>query len=360
MPTSTDTEIREALGPIREVEPTDAAVRRATLAARPRPKRTRRLRVALAAGALAAVATAVVAVMPSSDGERRSARDVLLSAAAVAAEQPAMPADGYRYARFVRRYTKSSMLRGCPTCVGSVTVEQEVEQWSPPAWSEGRRRYGDVRTVERSGDERQLRELTKGWLGFDSPRLVADPSLQDIPFAELPTNPTALRDLLQSAVLDLRWAGRARRDIEFERDALREATPVTREQTRGLLIDGVISILGDAHITPRLRSALFGVLATIDGARALGRVTDPLGRSGEGVAFDIDRDDAHVNYPVTEQRIVFDPDTSELLAVSSNQRNPDERPQVSPKVHEDSMGWYPESWTAYVQTGEVAKIGERP
>jgi hypothetical protein len=357
----TDTDIREALSAIRDVEPTDDDVRRAMTAARPRRARHPRLmRAAVAAGAVAAAATAVVAGLPSSTPERASAHDVLLSAATVAAQQPPMPSDGYRYAKLVRRTTRTSMLRGCATCVGSVTAEQDVEHWAPPQWRDGRVRYGDARIVARSGDEQRQRELIKDGLGFDSPRLLPDPSLQDIPFADLPTDPVALRDLLQAAVLDLRWAGRARDAIQFERDALHESSPQTPQEVRSLLINGVVSMLGDANITPKLRSALFGVLATVDGARALGRVDDPLGRSGEGVAFEEDTDDAAIDYPPSERRIVFDPDTSELLAVSWARRDPRALPVPKAALKDREIGWYSEAWTAYVRTGEVANMGQRP
>lgn len=273
-----------------------------------------------------------------------------------------MPADGYRYARLVRRVTYASMGRDCATCFGAVTREQGVDQWSPPDWRDGARRYGDVRIVGRTGDEQRQRELSEDRPGgfFDTPRLVADPILQDVPFADLPTEPGALRDLLQAAVLDLRWAGRARDAIKSERDGINGSAPQTPQQARTLLVDGVISILGDAHITPRLRSALFGVLASIDGARALGRVSEPLGRSGEGVAFDDDTDDAYVDSPAFELRIVVDPDTSELLPVSSAQRDPTARPRLGPKLRDVTHTWITGTSTMYVRTANVAKLGERP
>lgn len=373
MPTTTDSEIRDALRALRDVEPTDADIHRATTAARPpspaRPGRGRRpLRVAVAAGGLAAVVTAVVAGLPASDSERASAREVLLGAAAAAAQQPATPLSAYRYSRIVARLTRASVLRGCTTCIASATVEQGSEQWSPRDWREGTHRSGTGRIVERSGDERVQRELIEslefdeGRLGIPRARLLADPLLQDIPFADLPTDPVALRDLLQAAVLDLRWAGRAREAVKSERDAINGGRRQTPEQARSLLVSGVVNILADANITPRLRSALFGVLATVEGARAVGRVSDPIGRPGEGVEFDIDQDDAFMDNPASALRIVVDPDTSDLLAVWDRQRDPREVPvptdRIAPGVRE--LEWIPEAWTAYVRTGDVARAGERP
>jgi hypothetical protein len=310
------------------------------------------VRAAVAASATAAVATAVIAGLPSSDSERASAKDVLLGAAAVAAEQPET-SGRYRYTKLVRRSMRSSMVRGCTTCVGSVTAEQEVEQWTPRDWRDGRRRYGDVRIVERSGDPERVRELTEGPF-FDSPRLAANPVLQDIPFAELPTEPLALRDLLQAATRDLRWAGRARAAIEFERNA-----GIGKGRERFELINGIVSILADANISPSLRATFFRVLATVDGARALGQVTDPLGRTGQGVAFDDDIEDTAMDYPAVELRIFVNPDTAELLAVSRAQRDPNERPVPKAGFRDDEIGWG-SAWTAYVRTGDVAKVGERP
>ncbi|HSX98221.1 MAG TPA: CU044_5270 family protein [Streptomyces sp.] len=64
-------------------------------------------------------------------------------------------------------------------------------------------------------------------------------------------------------------------------------------------------------VKPAVRAAAYRVMAEQPGVRGLGRVTDPLGREGVGIAFP----GTHAT-PLgsVEQRVVVDPSTGELLA----------------------------------------------
>jgi hypothetical protein len=63
-------------------------------------------------------------------------------------------------------------------------------------------------------------------------------------------------------------------------------------------------------VKPAVRAAAYRVMAEQPGVRVLGRVTDPLGRKGVGVAFP----GTH-GTPLgsVEQRLVVDPSTGEML-----------------------------------------------
>ncbi|MDX3693267.1 CU044_5270 family protein [Streptomyces europaeiscabiei] len=63
-------------------------------------------------------------------------------------------------------------------------------------------------------------------------------------------------------------------------------------------------------VKPAVRAAAYRVLAEQPGVRGLGRVTDPLGREGVGVAFP-GTDETPLGS--VEQRVVVDPSTGELL-----------------------------------------------
>jgi hypothetical protein len=64
-------------------------------------------------------------------------------------------------------------------------------------------------------------------------------------------------------------------------------------------------LLRSAPVPARVRAALYRAAAHIKGVRFAGKVTDPLGRSGLAV---------ELPNPEARNRLVFDPETSELLA----------------------------------------------
>jgi hypothetical protein len=95
----------------------------------------------------------------------------------------------------------------------------------------------------------------------------------------------------------------------------------------------VLLLLTEANATAAQRAALIGVLSNYDGVKPLPSVRDHLDRAGRGVEIPVDR-----QAPV---RVIFAPDTSELLEWSQEGR-------VFGEVH------------TFVRFGHVAAIGDRP
>jgi hypothetical protein len=92
--------------------------------------------------------------------------------------------------------------------------------------------------------------------------------------------------------------------------ALREEAAVPTDDQAFAVIGSVLS-QGDA--TPELRAALLEVAARLDGVQLIGDVTDPLGRAGVALAAD----------GIERTQLVFDPETSYLLATETYQINGD-------------------------------------
>jgi hypothetical protein len=145
----------------------------------------------------------------------------------------------------------------------------------------------------------------------DMPNLYGDGPLARVPLNELPTDPAKLAALLVAAHKDGRWTP----------DGAWNPAPdsVPYEVLRDVLL-----LLTVANTTPEQRSALIGVLGNYDGAKPLADVRDRRGRAGRGVQ-------------IADVRIVFSPDTSELLEWSQ-----------AGETH------------TFLRFGHVARIGDRP
>ncbi|MEU1273391.1 CU044_5270 family protein [Streptomyces sp. NPDC005799] len=86
------------------------------------------------------------------------------------------------------------------------------------------------------------------------------------------------------------------------------------------LFNGIDALLANAPADPRLRAALFEVLADIPHVRLVGRVKDGAGRSGTAVELRMGRGSS---------RLIIDPETSKLLeARTVVQANPQSDPAV--------------------------------
>ncbi len=88
---------------------------------------------------------------------------------------------------------------------------------------------------------------------------------------------------------------------------------------------------------PDLRAALLEVFATVPGARALGTVTDPAGRTAAAIQLP-------PRYQRRRQHRRLRPETSRLMAEGTS----------------DGAGGIRWGTTYAVETGGVAKVGERP
>ncbi|MFH8533951.1 CU044_5270 family protein [Streptomyces tendae] len=103
-------------------------------------------------------------------------------------------------------------------------------------------------------------------------------------------------------------SGKLRRALEemYAQDRSAEAGP---DRTAYVLRQAVGLVT--MPVKPAVRAAAYRVMADLPGVRALGDVTDPLGREGAGFAFP---GAASTPLGAVEQRLVVDPATGELLS----------------------------------------------
>jgi len=104
-------------------------------------------------------------------------------------------------------------------------------------------------------------------------------------YADLPTNPEELLELIESRELVGGPAG------DWETFVI------------------VGDLLREAYATPKVRAALYQVVAELPGVELVGRVVDPAGRPGMAVAYTNPSSDARSRY-----ELIFDPVTAELLS----------------------------------------------
>jgi hypothetical protein len=348
-----DAQLRAAFAGLRTAEPrcrpdavVAAAAARRRRARRVSPiRRARRigLKPALAlAAAAAAAAVAVLSALPAPEHARpRSLGAILRAAAAVAAERPPLTAtDGYRYVRELSQETFYLRRDGREA---TVTIGQTIESWEN-ANLDGRTELGPQRVVARSGDP----ALADALVARMRPQLghaqaigadIAREGLGPVPrLSELPDDPARLQATLEDTVRHrARWAAGLPTDamVRFE------------------VVNQAMRLLQSAAVPPRVRAAAFLMLGQIPGARALGTKADPRGRTGEAIAITLRNDGRWPSPdapwpPSTEREIIFDPSTTEVLAVSG--RMLDRRADTG-----DMAGA-----TVVEAAGQVGDVGDRP
>jgi hypothetical protein len=341
MPT-TDTDVRNALSPIREVEPTDEEIRRVIAAAQelraPRPRRRPARAVAVVAATAAVVGA--LAALPGGDATRpQDAHGILQAAAAVAGSQPAPGA--YRYTR-VRDVFVYDVRAGADR--RRATEEQTSENWTSDAFA--------GRTIAGQGTERWDAPPTAAMLRYGTGAVVkahdgkfryGDGPLARVPFAAIPDDAAAAGRLLEDAIRDGRWA--------LDRDAHPRFAPGVVESA---ISHGAVTLLALGNLSGPQRQALFGVLSARPGARSLGDVTDAAGRRGVGVALPDSSG---------ELRVIIDPETSDILQSSETVPPPAPPPRLPAGVRRPP--WPPpvslaERTEVFLSTGSVAALGERP
>jgi hypothetical protein len=340
----TDADLRDALAPIREVEPTDEDIRRVIATAQelraPRPSRRRPAR-AVAVVAATATVVGALAALPGGDGTRpQDAHGILAAAAAAAGSQPAPGA--YRYTR-VRDVFVYDVRAGADR--GRATEEQTSENWTSDGFA--------GRTVAPRGTVRWDAPPTAAMLRYGTGAVVkayegefryGDGPLARVPFAAIPDDATAAGRLLEHAIRDGRWA--------LDRDAHPRFAPGVVESA---VSRSAVTLLALGNLTGAQRQALFGVLSARPGARSLGDVTDAAGRRGVGVAL-----------PDWggELRVIIDPETSDILQ-SSETLPPPPAPPAKLPAGARRPPWPPpvslaERTQVFLSTGSVAALGERP
>ncbi|HEY7618359.1 MAG TPA: hypothetical protein VH834_01255 [Solirubrobacteraceae bacterium] len=350
MPT-TDTDLRDALAPLREVEPTPEEVARVLAAAdelrapRSLGPRRRPARVIAVLVAAAAVVVALAALPGSKSTRPQDAHGILAAAAAVAAEQPAPTR--YRYTRVLDRYV---YLVNAGDERGRVTFEQTSENWTADAFAG--RTVAPRGTATWAAPPSAALSRAAGGAGaivkaYDGDFRYGDGPLARVPFAAIPDDAAAAGRLLEAAIRDGRWMPH------------RPSSPphwapgvVDSEVSRS-----AVTLLALGNVTGAQRQALFGVLSSRPGARSLGDVTDAAGRRGVGVALRLpDFGD--------ELRVIIDPKTSDILQSSEVLPAP---PATRPKLPAGvpAPPWPPpaelaEHTQVFLRTGSVAALGNRP
>jgi len=311
---------------------------------RPERRAYRRLpRLALPGVAVIAAAVAVVllVLVPGTRrGASAAAAEALHAAARVAEEQPqaAMPAHGYRYTKSEDEYRvyydacsiPSTKQLTCPAPPPddwnfSVLVPHTREIWVAPD--------GSGRLLVKSGEPRFLGPSDEEtWKAAGMPSLgrprTSDESfgpdgLSYTAFSEYSTDPDELYDQIRSKAEGY--------------------GPSTDAEMLVLVGD----MLRETVAPPELRAALFRVAARIPGVELVGEVTDPAGRRGTAVART--SDDAGF---LERNELVFDPETSELLA---------ERQVLLKRVEWiDAEPGTVIGYAVYVKSGVVDSTSERP
>ncbi|MDQ4004949.1 MAG: CU044_5270 family protein [Actinomycetota bacterium] len=294
---------------------------------------TRRARPALLPVAAAGLALALMVgsvVLPDGrGGASASAAEVLLAAAKTARAQSADPSVGeYRYTR-----SKLATLATEGEGAGSYTVAWPLvrEMWVAPD--------GSGRIRERNDEPVFLRpEDRAAWKASGSPQLWHTGVAMDDAFGpgQLPyeddsgfsTDPDELFEQIE------------RRAVESSSAPVPEGAPVTQE-----MFVIVADLLRETVTPPELRAALYEVAARIPDVELVGDVTDPVGRPGVAVAMTWEQD-------AIREELIFDPVTSELLAVRQVIVRPVKWIDADPgtAVH----------WATYLESGTTDSTRDRP
>lgn len=298
----------------------------------------------LALTAVAVIAAVVIGLLVAPvPGTRRgasaAAAEVLHAAARVAEKQPQAPASahGYRYSKSEGaargHYDACSVPSGPSVCPApppddwafSVIVHTTREIWIAPD--------GSGRLLVTTGEPRFFGPRDKAtWEAAGRPPLdrpgTSDESfgpggLSYMDFSKYSTDPDELYEQIRK-----------------------------KAEGYGPSIDAeVLVLVGDllreTLAPPDLRAALFRVAARIPGVELVGEVTDPAGRKGTAVA----RTSDDVGF-LERIELIFDPDTSELLA---------EREVLLERVHwADAEPDTVIGYASYLNSGVVDSTSERP
>jgi hypothetical protein len=254
----------------------------------PQAPRTRR-RWAIAT-ALATVSAALVLALPAiipngaPGGPQTAAARVLSHAALVAARQPTDPQP--QPGQYVHTKSKSfgTMLwiPGRGNANFFTTVPMTREAWIGPDGS------GRIVTVEGEptfptpGDSAAWKASGMSLFRARSTDETFKPGeLHYLDLANLPTDPVELGTLIENRKI--------------------EGGPPGDWETFAIIGD----LLSETYTHPELRSALYQVVADLPGVELVGDVKDPIGRDGVAVAY---------THAGARAELIFDPDTSQLLA----------------------------------------------
>ncbi|WP_320668491.1 CU044_5270 family protein [Patulibacter defluvii] len=290
----------------------------------------RPLRVALGGGVATAAVVVGVSVLSSSGGPAVARAADVLRATSDAADAQAVQAPTGAIA-----YTKIEQL-----LVGATDHQppygyyrpSTVEAWVAPDGSGRTRTVTDpIRPIGPRDRERMAADR-------DAPPVAARPRValrrygagQLVGLGERPDGLPSVRELPA--------------DRERLRETLRRVAAASDVPVDVGIFEQAATLLMEAGPSPRLRAALFDVMATIPGVRLDGTARDPRGRSGTAVSIDSD-------YTGRRQRdtLIFVESSARPLAHVTRLLEP------SPLFDGDLI-----EQTVVVSSGDVRQIGARP
>jgi hypothetical protein len=320
-------EARALLARIVEVDPHPAGV----------PLHKRRRLLAGVAAILAAAVGLTAALLPRPElGVPAAQAAVLERIAARAAQQPLATSGPYLYVK--TKQLNAVINADSPAWTALYT--SEVETWI------ARNGFGRIREVRGTPYFPSQRDRNR-WLASGSPTILgggrvvvmpntrlgstlayrpsgcaADSCAIFLPVAELPTDPSALEQLL--------------RDYANAKDPPATAAILTE----------IFDLLSAPEATPALRAALYQVMARLPEVRLYGTVRDPVGRNGIAIGSD-------TSYGGRWRRLlIVDADSGGVLA----------KEELLTKTSDETGATPPAmlGYTAYLQTGNVDSTSDRP
>lgn len=298
-------------------------------------RRPRRLMVTISAASVLTVAISVIFLSGGRNGEQASAAEVLNDAARVAAKQkPAsVPNDGYRYTRSEDAFLSMSVVDDVEV---TALVRHEREIWIAPDGS-GRL------LVTTSQPEFLGPDDEKKWEAAGRPKL-AEPGTSDESFVPAPSDRPSQPG--KGGLFYQDFSGYST-DPDVLYEQIRAEAHGHGSSTDSEMLVLVGDLLRETVAPPELRAALYRVAARIPGVELVGRVTDPAGRDGIAVARTSD-DSGYLE----RNELIFDPDTSELLA---------ERRVLLERVDwVDAEPGTDIGYAVYIESGVVDSTSERP
>jgi hypothetical protein len=251
------------------------------------PRARRRWAIATALATVgAALALALPAILPNEapGGPQTAAARVLDHAALVAALQPTEPAPQPGQYVYTRSRSSGTMLwiPGHGHDNFFTTMPTTREAWIGPDGS------GRIVTVEghptfpMPGDRAAWKASGMSlFRGQRTDETFKPGELHYLDLANLPTDPVELGTLIENRKI--------------------EGGPPGDWETFAIIGD----LLRETYTPPELRSALYQVVADLPGVELVGDVKDPIGRDGVAVAY---------THAGARAELIFDPDTSQLLA----------------------------------------------
>lgn len=260
-------------------------------------------------------------------GETAKAAEILRSTAGVAAQQ----GDSHFEGRY--RYTRSEI--GVLSTEGegserfTVLLPFAREMWVAPD--------GSGRVHEKNNEVSFLRPRDRAaWEAAGRPALWSSGPTDDShpsgalryeDYSRLSTDPDVLFEQVKSRALS---------DPEVPAP---QGAPIKQ----GMLMV-VADLLSETIAPPKVRAALYEVTARIPDVELIGDVTDPAGRTGVAVGVTSEADSIR-------QELIFDPETSELLAIRSV--------LVAEVDWVDAEAGTTINWAVYLASGAVDSTSER-